>query len=406
MTKEKTEIPAIEGGTPIRDTYLVFGKPDIQQPEIDEAVNTLRSGWIGSGPRTREFEQRFCAYQQVGHGIAVASCTAALHMGLIATGLERDQSVLVPAMTFAATSNAVIHAGGRPVFVDIEPDSWLMNLDRVQAVLEKDSKKRVHAIIPVHLAGRCCDMDRLEAMGEQWNLSIISDAAHAIESRWHGQPLGALGTISCYSFYVTKNMTTGEGGMVTSRDEKLTSRIRTLALHGLSHDAWHRFRDEGYKHYSVMEAGFKYNFTDMQAALGLHQLERIERNLLRREEIWERYDRAFADLPVIKAAPPEKGTRHARHLYILLLDTEKVRISRDRLLEALHLENIGAGVHYIAPPLHPYYREVWGCRPGEFPVAEWYSERTFSLPLSAGMTDHDVDDVISALTRLLNYFSA
>ena len=399
------DIPAIEGGTPVRDDFLVFGRPDIREAEIQEMTATLRSGWIGSGPRTQRFEEAFAAYQEVPHAVALSSCTAALHLSLIASNLRRDAKVLVPAMTFAATANAVIHAGGHPVFVDVDRETWQMDLDGVEKALQEDARRReIDAVVPVHFAGRPLDMDRLSALGKSTGVTIISDAAHAIESRWKGKPLGSCGETCAYSFYVTKNMTTGEGGMVTTHDPGVAARIRTLALHGLSHDAWHRYGDEGFKHYQVVEAGFKYNFTDMQAALGIHQLARLDKNHSRRGEIWSRYDAAFAGLPVQRAAPRDPGSEHARHLYILLLDLEHVQITRDRLLEALHRENIGTGVHYVAPPLQPYFQEKWGTSSVKFPVAEWLSERTFSLPLSSNMSDRDVDDVITALSRILTYY--
>ena len=381
----------------MREDFLVFGAPLIEQEEIDEVVATLRSGWIGTGPKVNRFERMFAAYKGTGHAIAVSSCTAALHLSMLAIGIEPGDEVIVPAMTFGATANAVIHAGGRPVFVDCERDT--MNADAGD--IERKITPRTRAIIPVHFAGRPCDMDAIAAVAEKHDLAVIEDCAHALEAEYHGRKAGTFGDLGCFSFYVTKNVITGEGGMVITESEEHANKIKVLALHGMSKDAWERFSDEGYKHYQYVYCGYKYNMTDMQASLGIHQLPRIDSYWERRREIWKAYNDAFRDLPVFTPAPEEKDTRHAYHLYTLLLDIGETGITRDRFLAEMAARNIGTGVHYIALHLHPYFQQQFGYRKGDFPNAEWISERTVSLPLSPGLTSKDQEDVIEAVADIL-----
>jgi dTDP-4-amino-4,6-dideoxygalactose transaminase len=386
---------------PVREKYLIFGSPQLLEEEIEEVVSTLRSCWIGTGPRVAAFEKAFKEYVGAGHALAVHSCTAALHLSLIAIGLERGDEVIVPSMTFAASANAVIHAGGRPVLADVDRRTLCLDPGDVARKITP----RTRALMPVHFAGRPCDMGALTDLARRHDLRIIEDCAHAIETLYHGRHAGTLGDLGAFSFYVTKNVVTGEGGMVTTADPARAARIKTLALHGMSADAWKRFSDEGFKQYEVVEAGFKYNMMDLQAALGLPQLRRVEANLARRQEIWGRYDSALEDLPVILPAPEEPGTRHARHLYTLLLDTDRLRVGRDQVQLALHKQNIGTGIHYKALHLHRYYREAFGYERGQLPNAEWVSDRTLSLPLSPKLTDDDVEDVVFAVRRTLEHFA-
>jgi len=386
---------------PVRDDYLVFGRPQLLEAEIDEVMATLRSGWIGTGPRVSRFQEEFRAYTGAGHAVAVSSCTAALHLAMIAIGIRPGDEVIVPSMTFAATANTVIHAGGRPVLADVRRDTMCLD--------PEDAARRItpntRAIIPVHFAGRCCEMQALMDLARQHDLKVIEDCAHAIETLDGERHAGTIGDIGAFSFYVTKNVVTGEGGMVTTASRDWAHRIRTLALHGMSADAWKRFSDEGFKQYEIVEAGFKYNLTDMQAALGIHQLARVEENLVRRREIWARYDVAFADLPVFLPAPEQQGTRHARHLYTALLDLDRLRADRDEVQLALHRQRIGTGVHYRALHLNQYYRDAFGYARGDLPVAEWISDRTLSLPMSPALSDQDVDDVIFATRRTLEHLA-
>ncbi len=385
--------------TPIRaaDRFLVFGSPAIEEAEIEEVVASLRSGWLGTGPKVARFENDFREYKGADHAVAVSSCTAALHLSMLAAGLQPGDEVITTPLTFCATINAIIHAGATPVLADV--DARTMNIDPER--VEKAITPKTRAILPVHFAGRSCEMRRLMDITDRHGLKLIEDCAHAIETEYKGRKAGTFGAFGCFSFYVTKNVVTGEGGMVLTRSENDAARIKMLALHGMSKDAWKRFSDEGYKHYYAVEAGFKYNMMDLQAAIGIHQLRRVERNWRRRQEIWFRYCEAFADLPVDLPAPPEPDTRHAYHLYTMLVDKEKAGIDRDAFLEAMTAQNIGVGVHYLAAPEHPIYRQTFGWAPEDYPIARRIGRQTVSLPLSAKLEDEDVEDVIAAVRRCL-----
>lgn len=376
-----------------KDRFLIFGSPSIEEPEISEVVDCLRSGWLGTGPRVARFEEDFRRYKGAGHAVAVSSCTAALHLSIIAAGIRPGDEVITTPLTFSATVNAIVHAGATPVLADVDPVT--MNID--PAEIRTKISARTRAILPVHFAGRPCDMDALADLAERHGLKIIEDCAHAIESEYKGRKIGTTGQFGCFSFYVTKNVVTGEGGMVLARDENDAARIKILALHGMSKDAWKRFGDEGYRHYSVVECGFKYNMMDLQAAIGIHQLQRVERSWERRREIWEEYDGAFSRLPVTIPAPPEPGTRHGLHLYTLIVDEREAGISRDAFLAEMGRQNIGVGVHYLSIPEHPFYQTTFGWRPEQYPRAMRIGRQTVSIPLSAKLTDEDVRDVVRAV---------
>ncbi|MCK4524840.1 MAG: DegT/DnrJ/EryC1/StrS family aminotransferase [Candidatus Andersenbacteria bacterium] len=381
----------------MRKNFLIFGSPVVEQPEIDEVVASLKSGWIGTGPKVHKFEEMFREYKCSKYSIALNSCTAALHLSLLTIGIKSGDEVIVPTMTFASTANAVIHANGKPVFADCERDT--MNIDPLD--IEKKITKNTKAIIPVHFAGRVCNMDAIMDMAKCHNLKVIEDCAHAIESEYKGKKAGTFGDLGCFSFYVTKNIVTGEGGMVITYNENYASKIKILGLHGMSKDAWKRFSDEGYKHYQVVSIGYKYNMMDLQAAIGIHQLPRVKKYWKRRQEIWNRYNEAFKDLPVFIPANIEPNTKHAYHLYTLLIDIDNLKITREQFLDEMTKRNIGVGVHYIALHLHPYYQKEFGYRKGDFSNAEWISKRTVSLPLSAKLTDNDIKDVIKAVKEIV-----
>jgi dTDP-4-amino-4,6-dideoxygalactose transaminase len=377
--------------------FIVFGAPKIEQDEIDEVVRCLESGWIGTGPRVARFEKEFGLYKGQPFAAAVSSCTAAMHLSVLAAGISEGDEVITTPMTFCATVNAIIHAGATPVLADVDP--LTMNIDPVE--VEARISPKTKAILPVHFAGRAANMDALMGIAERHGLKIIEDCAHAIETEYHGRRAGTFGDFGCFSFYATKNVTTGEGGMVLTRNEEDLARIKMLALHGMSKDAWKRFSDEGYKHYFVVETGFKYNMMDLQAALGLHQLERVESNWRRREEIWQQYNKAFAGLAVTLPADPEPDTRHAYHLYTILVDEAVAEISRDEFLDAMTANDIGVGVHYLSVPEHPVYQDKFGWQPEDYPNAMRIGRQTVSLPLSAKLTDAEVSHVIGAVQGTL-----
>lgn len=377
--------------------FIIFGSPVIEEDEIREVVASMESGWLGTGPKVARFEQDFMAYKGAKHAAAVNSCTAALHLSMLGAGMQPGDEVITTPLTFCASVNAIIHAGLTPVLADVDPVT--MNID--PAKVEAKITPRTRAIQPVHFAGRPCDMDALRDIAERHSLKIIEDCAHAIETEYKGQKAGTIGDFGCFSFYVTKNMVTGEGGMVLTRREEDIARIKILALHGMSKDAWKRFSDEGYKHYQVVECGFKYNMMDLQAAIGIHQLKRVESYWPRRQEIWGTYNQAFADLPLTTPADPEPDTRHGYHLYTLLVDEERAGVSRDAFLDAMTRRRIGLGVHYMSVPEHPYYQKTFGWRPEEFPEAMRIGRQTVSLPLSAKLTGDDVEYIIDAVRDTL-----
>ena len=389
---------AIHGGHPVRDTFLVFGRPRVEEAEIAEVVRTLRSGWLGTGPRVREFEKKFARYVNAEHAVALNSCTAGLHLALKTLGIGPGDEVITTPMTFVATANVIVHCGAVPVFADVDRHTMVLDPDAAEGAISPRTK----AILPVHFGGRACDMDALQGIAQRHGLHLIEDAAHAIETTSRGRKIGSIGDITCFSFYVTKNVMTGEGGMVTTNDANWARRMRALSLHGLSHDAWNRFSSSGSLHYDAVEPGFKYNMMDIQAAIGIHQLSRIEAAHARRKQIWQQYDLSFCDLPVFRLADTMNAqSRHAMHLYTLLLDLDNLTQNRDFVAAALKHENIGTGIHYKPVHLHSYYRQRFGFRQGCYPDAEWVAARTLSLPLGPVMTDEDVNDVIVAVRKVL-----
>ncbi|MFQ5560429.1 MAG: DegT/DnrJ/EryC1/StrS family aminotransferase [Nitrospinota bacterium] len=390
---------ALNGGTPVRKNkdFLIFGKPVIENTEIDEVVQCMKRGWIGTGPLVKKFEEDFRQFKGVTHAIALNSCTAALHLSMHAAGIGPGDEVITTPMTFCATINAIIHSGATPVLADCDKKT----LNIIPEAIEEKITARTKAILPVHFAGRCCDMDKIMEIVHKYDLLLIEDCAHAVESEYKGTKAGRFGDMGCFSFYVTKNVATGEGGMVITDDDRFAKRIKILALHGMSKDAWLRFSDEGYKHYQVIHAGYKYNMMDLQAAIGIHQLERVNDTWEKREKIWNRYTKQLLSLPCSLPPENEPDTVHGHHLYTPLIDLEKTGRTRDWVLEALTAENIGLGVHYVPVHLYPFYRKTFGWKKGDFPNAEWIGERIISLPLSSGLTEKDTDDVIEAFSKVL-----
>jgi len=380
-----------------RDQFLVFGNPMIEQDEIDDVVDSMKSGWLGTGPKVIRFQEAFREYIGSKHALAVNSWTSGMHLGLIAAGIGPGDEVITTPMTFAASVNVILHSGATPVFVDASLPDMTIDVNQI----EDKITPRTRAILPIHFAGRPCNMDAIMDIAHRHDLLVMEDAAHAIEGMYHGQKIGNIGHLTGFSFYVTKNIVTGEGGMITTNNDEWAEKIQIYGLHGMSKGAWQRYSDDGYKHYAVVYPGYKYNMMDIQAAIGYHQLQRIGRYLGMREHIWQCYDKAFQDLPVITPLPPEPDTVHARHLYTLLLDIDRLKITRDEFLQRMHERNIGTGVHFISVHQHPYYRETFGFQTNDFPTATYISERTVSLPLSAKLTDEDVADVIAAVRDAL-----
>lgn len=378
--------------------FIIFGSPKIEQDEIDEVVECLRSGWLSTGPRVKRFERLFADYSGSAHAVAVNSCTAGLHLALIAAGVGPGDEVITTPFTFAATANVIVHAGAKPVFVDIDAES--MNIDHSQ--VEAAVTNRTVAIIPVHFAGRPCNMTALQSIADKHNLVVINDAAHATETHYQGRHISRFGHITAFSFYATKNLVTGEGGMVLTDNDLWREKIKTYALHGLSHDAWNRYSSSpDRQRYRVLYPGFKYNMMDLQAALGIHQLKRLETCLALRRLVWDRYDEAFALMPVVRPAPPAADCRHARHLYTLLIDKEAAGQSRDDFRRLLYENGIGTGVHFHPLHLEPYYAKTFGYRPGQFPRAESLGRQIVSLPLSAKLSNPDVERIISCCQKIL-----
>ena len=377
--------------------FLVFGQPLIEESDIREVEESLRAAWLGTGPKVAQFERLVSGYKGVKHAIAVSSCSAGLHLSCLALGLEPGDEVITTPLTFCATVNAIIHAGGTPVLADIDPRT--MNID--PAEIRKRISPRTKALLPVHFGGRPCEMSDIMAIARQHGIRVIEDCAHAIETMYHGRYAGTFGDCGVLSFYSTKNVTTGEGGMILTNDDTLAEWMKLMSQQGMSDDAWQRFSASGYKHYEVVEVGFKYNMMDLQAALGIHQIQRVARCWQRREELWNRYNDGLASLPLELPSEPKTGTRHALHLYTILVDPERCGITRDELIFRLHQQNIGTGVHYRQIADHPIYRQRFGWRPEQWPHAERVSRQTLSLPISAKLTDGDVEDVIDAVWNAL-----
>lgn len=386
--------------SPIRPSsrFLVFGAPALDEAEGREVLSCFESGWLSTGPKVTRFEDAFARYKGgVSHAAAVSSGSAALHLSLVVMGLRPGDEVITTALTFGPTINAMMHAGATPVLADVDPVTFNIDPRDVEARITP----RTRALLVVHFAGRPCAMEALMAIAQRHRLAVIEDCAHAIETEYQGRAAGTIGDFGCFSFYVTKNVTTGEGGMVLARRAEDAERIKTLARNGMSRDAWQRFADPGHLQYLVVDAGYKYNMMDLQAAIGIHQLARVEASWRRREEIWRRYDRAFADLPLRLPADAEAGTRHARHLYTVLVEEHECGLDRDAFLAAMAAQHIGTGVHYLSIPEHPFYRESFGWHPADYPHAMRIGRQTASLPLSAKLTDDDVEDVIRAVRRVL-----
>lgn len=385
----------------MRSQFLHYCLPFIGEEEIAEVVDSLRSGWVTTGPKVKRFEEAFSTYVGAKHAIAVNSCTAALHLALAGTHVSPGDEVIVPTLTFCATANVVVHLGAKPVLVDVD-EQGLIDPDAVVRAISDRTK----AIIPVHFAGQSCDLTALQRISRQYGIPLIEDAAHAVGAEWMAAKIGKFGWATAFSFYATKNMTTGEGGMITTEDDELAQTMRRLSLHGMSRDAWNRYSETGSWYYEVTEPGYKDNMTDVQASLGLHQLGRLDWFIQRRREIAERYENAFRVRNQLTLPRELDGRKHVYHLYPLRIHTGRPRQTRAEFIEELRRRNIGTSVHFIPLHRHPYYRDFWGYRSEEFPTAERLYREYVSIPLYPRMTDTDVDDVIHAVEDVLDHWQA
>ena len=381
---------------PVRSTFLPFSLPSIGDEEIEEVIDTLKSGWITTGQKTKNFEDKFKAYIGCEHAIGVSSCTAALHLALVAAGVGEGDEVITTPFTFAATGEVIIYVGATPVFVDIKKDTYNIDPDKIEEVITSKTK----AIIPVHFAGQPCNMDKILKIAHDHNLIVIEDAAHALGAKYKERPIGTIGNITAFSFYATKNLTTAEGGMVTTNTPEYADKIRILSLHGMSKDAWKRYGAEGSWYYEIMDAGYKYNMTDLQASLGIPQLAKFEQFQKIRCAYAKQYTDELKGIRGITTPYIRSDIEHAWHLYTILVDPDVMGLDRAQFIEALTHENIGVSVHFIPLHLHPYYRNIYGYKRGDFPNAEYIYDRILSLPLYPSMTQDDLNDVINAIKKI------
>jgi dTDP-4-amino-4,6-dideoxygalactose transaminase len=388
---------ALHGGTPVREAWLPFHRPCIEDDEIAEVTDALRSGWITTGPRTRQFEREFAEYIGAKHAVAVNSATAAMHLALEAIGLQPGDEVIVPAYTFTATAEVVMYFGARPVIVDVDPRTLNIDPGAVEAAITEKTR----AIMPVDLAGIACEYDPLRELASLKNLVLIEDAAHAPPTRYRGEMVGTIADITAFSFYATKTLSTGEGGMLVTDNDQWAERAQVMSLHGMSRDAWKRHTAEGSWHYEVVAPGFKYNMTDTAAALGLRQLTKQARFLAERTAIAEQYNAGFSDVAEIEVPTVPAHVETSWHLYMLRLNLDRLTVDRAEFIKALNAENVGTSVHFIPLHLHPVYRERFGYTPDSFPIAYREYRRVISLPIFPGMTPADVDDVIGAVRKVV-----
>lgn len=388
--------PAVRSGEPVRRLVLPFALPQLGDAEEAEVLDTLRSGWLTTGPKSKRFERMIADYVGARFAVATNSCTGALHVGLAAAGIGPGDEVITSPITWPATANVIVHLGARPVFADIDPDT--LNID--PSALEAAVTARTKAIVPVHMAGQPCDMDAITAVAAAHGLTVLEDAAHALGARYHDRRIGELSTAAAFSFYATKNLACGEGGMLVTDDEALADRARSLSMHGISKDAWKRHTVTGSPHWQLHEPGYKYNMPDLAASLGLHQLPRLAGFIATRARYAHLYDEAFADLPAIAPLVTRPGIDHAHHLYVIRLDLDRLTITRDEFVAALRAEGISTGIHFISLHLQPYYQRVHDLAPDALPRAREASERIVSLPLYPKMTETDISDVIAAVTKL------
>ena len=401
MRKDGSNLPKIAGGQSTRKKFLYFFALQITKDDIESVVKVLKSGWITTGPIASEFERKLKMVIGSKYVCAVNSCTAALHLSLVVSGVKNGDEVITTPLTFASVANVIVQVGAKPVFADVERLTG--NIDPIE--VEKKITKKTKAIIVTHLFGRPVNMDALLEIAKSYKLIVIEDCAHALGARYKGNHVGTIGDFGAFSFYATKNITTAEGGALATNNKKFWQLADMYRQHGLSRNSWQRYTQKNIKYYQLEVAGFKYDMPDMNAALGLSQLKRFTKSQKKREQIWQKYDKAFSKLPVIIPPQVNKNIVHARHIYPLILKLENLKADRDRIREALAKDNIGTSVHFISLHLQPFYKKLLGHKPLDFPNALYLSQRLLSLPMSQNLTDDEVEDVISAVKKVFKYFS-
>lgn len=377
--------------------FLPFHKPSFGDAELQQLREALESGWLTRGPKTAQFEEVFRSYVGATAAVGVNSATSGLHLALACLGIGAGDEVITTPITYCATPNEIEHAGATPIFADVDPVTWLIDPNAVRKAITPRTK----AIMPVHLYGQACDMDALRDIAREHNLKIVEDAAHAIETTWRDEKIGTIGDFTVFSFYPTKNISTGEGGMVTTMDPDLAAYASRMSMHGNSKDAWKRYGSSGFAHYTLEERGFKYHMFDLLAAIGLAQFPNLEPWWERRKQIWDRYNALLADVPGVRPIPHIMPGRHAYHLYVVEIEESMTKRSRDEVMDAMQARGVGVGVHYWAMHLQPHYIRSYGLKPDDFPVATRAAQRMISLPLYPRMEDGDVERVVAVLREAL-----
>jgi dTDP-4-amino-4,6-dideoxygalactose transaminase len=394
-------IPAIEGGTPVRDASLPFCRAAVDESEVEAVADVVRSGWLTLGPRTEALEERMRDYLGVGHTVAVSSCSEAMFLSLLAAGVGPGDEVITSSLTFASTVTAIIHAGATPVLADIETETFGADPAHVSSLITP----RTRAVLPVHFGGQACRIEEIVALARERGLAVVEDAAHGFGASVDGRRLGAFGDATAFSFYATKNLTTGEGGAITTDSEETADKVRLLSYHGMSRDSWTRYTDRGSWYYEVVIPGYKSNMNDVQAAIGLSQMDKIDALLERRAQVAERLRERLQSCDAVSLPATRGGNNHTWHLFVIRLNLDRLCIDRDRFIEALSRENIGSSVHFIPVYRHPFFAP-YGADSSAFPKSEDYFARCISLPIYPGMSDADADDVAEAVVKIATYYRA
>ncbi|MGB5847084.1 MAG: DegT/DnrJ/EryC1/StrS family aminotransferase [Ignavibacteriaceae bacterium] len=384
----------------MKNDFLLFHKPFISEEEVDEIVDTVRSGWLSMGPKTIRFENNFSEYIGVNKSVAVSSWTAAGHLSLEAFGIKEGDEVIVPTMTFPATAEIVCYFKAKPVIVDVDEDTLNISLEAIEKAITPKTK----AIIPVHYGGQPCDLDEIHAIANKHNIKVLEDAAHSLPAKYKGKKIGTISDVTCFSFYATKTLSTGEGGMICTNDEEIAERVKIMRLHGINRDAWKRYTESGSWYYEVVAPGYKYNFTDLQASLGLPQLKKVDTMWNSRKRIAAKYTEALKDLDMIQLHTIKPDRDSSWHLFPIRLYLDRITKNRAQIINELREKKIGVGVHFMPVHQHLYYSETFNLSDAEYPVASAAFPRLMSLPIYPGMTDDNVDKVIDVLINILNKF--